>query len=73
MGDFNVIEMERMLLVGLVCVHPDYEKRPRVRDAVRMIKKFKRFIDHFHCCQQLNQEIYRLLRLVLGVKLIAVM
>jgi hypothetical protein len=31
--------MERMLLVGLVCVHPDYEKRPRVRDAARMIKK----------------------------------
>ncbi|KAK2404482.1 putative L-type lectin-domain containing receptor kinase S.7 [Trifolium repens] len=39
MGDFDVIEMERMLLVGLVCVHPDYEKRPRVRDAARMIKK----------------------------------
>ncbi|AES62400.1 lectin receptor kinase [Medicago truncatula] len=39
MGEFDVIEMERMLLVGLVCVHPDYEKRPRVRDAARMIKK----------------------------------
>ncbi|XP_004496496.1 L-type lectin-domain containing receptor kinase S.6 [Cicer arietinum] len=39
MGKFDVVEMERMLLVGLVCVHPDYEKRPRVRDAARMIKK----------------------------------
>ncbi|GAU32309.1 hypothetical protein TSUD_43500 [Trifolium subterraneum] len=39
MGNFDVIEMERMLLVGLVCVHPDYEKRPRVKDAARMIKK----------------------------------
>ncbi|MED6144928.1 hypothetical protein PIB30_020050 [Stylosanthes scabra] len=31
--------MERMLLVGLVCVHPDYERRPRVRDAARILKK----------------------------------
>ncbi|XP_058740624.1 L-type lectin-domain containing receptor kinase S.6 [Vicia villosa] len=38
MGEFDIVEMERVLLVGLVCVHPDNEKRPRVRDAARMIK-----------------------------------
>ncbi|KAJ1385412.1 Aminotransferase-like, plant mobile domain [Sesbania bispinosa] len=37
--EFDALEMERMLLVGLLCVHPDHEKRPRVRDAARMIKK----------------------------------
>ncbi|KAK7270440.1 hypothetical protein RIF29_23576 [Crotalaria pallida] len=39
MGNFDVFEMERMLLVGLHCVHPDYEKRPRVRDAARILKR----------------------------------
>ncbi|XP_019442083.1 PREDICTED: L-type lectin-domain containing receptor kinase S.6 [Lupinus angustifolius] len=39
MGKFDVLEMERMLLVGLLCVHPDYEKRPTVRDAARILKK----------------------------------
>ncbi|CAK8573416.1 unnamed protein product [Lathyrus sativus] len=39
MGEFDIVEMERLLLVGLVCVHPDNEKRPRVRDAARMIKR----------------------------------
>nr|KYP74819.1 Lectin-domain containing receptor kinase A4.2 [Cajanus cajan] len=39
MGKFDALEMERMLLVGLLCVHPDYEKRPRVREAARILKK----------------------------------
>ncbi|KAK7391285.1 hypothetical protein VNO78_19699 [Psophocarpus tetragonolobus] len=39
MGKFDALEMERMLLVGLLCVHPDYEKRPRVREATRILKK----------------------------------
>ena len=39
MGKFDEKEMERMLLVGLLCVHPDYEKRPRVREATRILKK----------------------------------
>ncbi|XP_028800445.1 L-type lectin-domain containing receptor kinase S.6 [Neltuma alba] len=38
MGKFDVQEMERMLMVGLICVHPDHENRPRVRDAVRILK-----------------------------------
>ncbi|XP_027367634.1 L-type lectin-domain containing receptor kinase S.6 [Abrus precatorius] len=38
-GRFDALEMERILLVGLVCVHPDYEKRPRVREAARILKK----------------------------------
>lgn len=39
MGRFDALEMEMMLLVGLLCVHPDFDKRPRVRDAARMLKK----------------------------------
>jgi len=39
MWEFDIVEMERLLLVGFVCVHPDYEKRPSVRDAARLIKK----------------------------------
>lgn len=38
MGKFDALEMEKMLMVGLLCVHPDYEKRPRVRDAARILK-----------------------------------
>lgn len=33
----DALEMERMLMVGLLCVHPDSEKRPRVRDAARIL------------------------------------
>ncbi|KAK7343723.1 hypothetical protein VNO77_12710 [Canavalia gladiata] len=39
MGKFDALEMERMLQVGLLCVHPDSQKRPRVRDAARILKK----------------------------------
>ncbi|XP_061342034.1 L-type lectin-domain containing receptor kinase S.6 [Gastrolobium bilobum] len=39
MGKFDALEMERMLQVGLLCVHPDYDKRPRVREASRILKK----------------------------------
>jgi len=39
MGKFDAVDMERMLLVGLLCVHPDDEKRPTVREAARMLKK----------------------------------
>lgn len=38
MGRFDVQEMERMLMVGLICVHPDHENRPRVRDATKILK-----------------------------------
>ncbi|KAL4032538.1 hypothetical protein IC575_005616 [Cucumis melo] len=38
MGNYDVVEMERMLTVGLFCVHPNAEKRPNVREAVRILK-----------------------------------
>ena len=38
MGKFDALEMGRMLMLGLLCVHPDYENRPRVRDAARILK-----------------------------------
>ncbi|KAJ4901032.1 L-type lectin-domain containing receptor kinase S.6 [Raphanus sativus] len=36
--EFDAEEMERMLMVGMVCSHPDCEKRPRVKEAVRIIR-----------------------------------
>ncbi|CAN4081145.1 unnamed protein product [Withania somnifera] len=38
MGRFQKNEMDRMLIVGLSCVHLDHEKRPRMRDVSRMLK-----------------------------------
>ncbi|KAG5612224.1 hypothetical protein H5410_023505 [Solanum commersonii] len=38
MGRFQKNEMDRMLIVGLSCVHPDHEKRPRMREVFRMLK-----------------------------------
>ncbi|XAR67789.1 Non-specific serine/threonine protein kinase, partial [Bertholletia excelsa] len=37
-GKFSRLEMERMLVVGLACVHPNHEKRPTVKEAARMIR-----------------------------------
>ncbi|KAF8108175.1 hypothetical protein N665_0114s0065 [Sinapis alba] len=36
--EFDAEEMERVLMVGMVCSHPDCEKRPRVKEAVRIIR-----------------------------------
>ncbi|CAN4121200.1 unnamed protein product [Withania somnifera] len=38
MGRFQKNEMDRVLIVGLSCVHPDHEKRPRMREVSRMLK-----------------------------------
>ncbi|XP_047979435.1 L-type lectin-domain containing receptor kinase S.6-like [Salvia hispanica] len=38
MGRFGKGEMERMLVVGLACVHPNGDMRPRMREAARMLK-----------------------------------
>ena len=38
MKKFNVVEMERMLMVGLSCVHPDHEKRPPVKEVARILR-----------------------------------
>ncbi|KAA3485085.1 L-type lectin-domain containing receptor kinase S.6-like [Gossypium australe] len=37
-GRFIVSEMERMLVVGLYCVHPNHEKRPTVKEAARILR-----------------------------------
>ncbi|VVB08327.1 unnamed protein product [Arabis nemorensis] len=36
--EFDAEEMERVLMVGMVCAHPDCEKRPRVKEAARIIR-----------------------------------
>ncbi|CAN1130275.1 L-type lectin-domain containing receptor kinase S.6 [Linum perenne] len=37
-GGFSVSEMERVLIVGVACVHPNPEKRPTVKEAARILK-----------------------------------
>ncbi|KAL5779191.1 hypothetical protein ACOSQ2_009928 [Xanthoceras sorbifolium] len=37
-GRFDLLEIERMLMVGLSCVHPDHEKRPTVKQAARILR-----------------------------------
>ncbi|KAG8389819.1 hypothetical protein BUALT_Bualt01G0018100 [Buddleja alternifolia] len=38
MGRFSREEMERTLMVGLLCAHPNCEKRPTMREAARMLR-----------------------------------
>ncbi|XP_039023256.1 L-type lectin-domain containing receptor kinase S.6-like [Hibiscus syriacus] len=38
LGRYNVSEMERVLIVGLCCVHPNHEKRPTVREAAMVLR-----------------------------------
>ncbi|KAB2603586.1 L-type lectin-domain containing receptor kinase S.6 [Pyrus ussuriensis x Pyrus communis] len=38
MGKFDMVEMERMLMTGLACVHPNHVKRPTVKEAARILK-----------------------------------
>lgn len=35
---FDAMEMERMLIVGLACVHPNHERRPSVKEAAMIIR-----------------------------------
>ncbi|EEF36205.1 kinase, putative [Ricinus communis] len=37
-GKFNGAEMQRMLLVGLCCVHPNHEERPTIKEAAKILK-----------------------------------
>ncbi|XP_051149793.1 L-type lectin-domain containing receptor kinase S.6 [Andrographis paniculata] len=37
MGRFDRPEMERTVMVGLACAHPNCEKRPSMREAARML------------------------------------
>ncbi|CAN0921181.1 L-type lectin-domain containing receptor kinase IX.1 [Linum grandiflorum] len=36
-GEYDVEEMERLLMVGLCCAHPDSSSRPSVRQAVQLL------------------------------------
>nr|XP_043639472.1 L-type lectin-domain containing receptor kinase S.6-like [Erigeron canadensis] len=38
MGRFNRVEMEKVLSVGLICVHPNYRMRPTMKDVMKMLK-----------------------------------
>ncbi|KAM2301298.1 hypothetical protein ACFX1S_032226 [Malus domestica] len=38
MRQFDMVEMERMLMTGLACVHPNHVKRPMVKEAARIRK-----------------------------------
>ncbi|GMH22291.1 hypothetical protein Nepgr_024134 [Nepenthes gracilis] len=37
-GRYSRVEMDRMLKVGLCCVHPHCEKRPTIKEAARMLR-----------------------------------
>ncbi|XP_050208095.1 L-type lectin-domain containing receptor kinase S.6 [Mercurialis annua] len=37
-GKFSKAEMQRMLLVGLCCVHPNHVERPTVKEAIKILK-----------------------------------
>eukprot|EP01018_Ginkgo_biloba_P007300 Gb_11056 [translate_table: standard] len=37
-GDFNVEEMEQLLVMGLWCSHPDPKSRPTIRQALKTLK-----------------------------------
>ncbi|KAM2128583.1 hypothetical protein ACFX1R_008354 [Malus domestica] len=38
MGKFDTVEMERMRMIVLACVHPNLVKRPMVKEAARILK-----------------------------------
>lgn len=38
-GKAGLKEMERMLIVGLACVHPDHVQRPTVKEAARILRR----------------------------------
>ncbi|KAJ9560252.1 hypothetical protein OSB04_005412 [Centaurea solstitialis] len=38
MGRFDEVEMERVLMAGLICVHPNHQRRPTMKEAVLMLK-----------------------------------
>ncbi|CAL1362976.1 unnamed protein product [Linum trigynum] len=37
-GEFSVVEMERVLIIGVACVHPNPERRPSVQHAARVLR-----------------------------------
>ncbi|WP_243311048.1 hypothetical protein, partial [Salmonella enterica] len=37
-GDFDAAEMERVMVVGLACAHPDCSLRPSIRQTMSMLQ-----------------------------------
>ena len=37
-GQFDEKQMERLMVVGLWCAHPDYAHRPSIRQALNVLK-----------------------------------
>ncbi|KAK4271347.1 hypothetical protein QN277_020052 [Acacia crassicarpa] len=37
-GEYKEEEMERMLVVGLWCTHPEYKMRPNLREVIKVLK-----------------------------------
>lgn len=37
-GEFDENQMERLVIVGLWCVHPDYSFRPSIRQVIQVLK-----------------------------------
>nr|CAD1829512.1 unnamed protein product [Ananas comosus var. bracteatus] len=37
-GDFEEPEMERLMVVGLWCAHPDYNRRPPIKQAIGVLR-----------------------------------
>ncbi|MFS7912696.1 putative protein kinase RLK-Pelle-L-LEC family [Helianthus anomalus] len=38
MGRYDKVDMERMLMAGLICVHPNHQLRPTMKEAGRMLR-----------------------------------
>ncbi|KAD0812905.1 hypothetical protein E3N88_43676 [Mikania micrantha] len=38
MGRYDKVDMERMLMAGLICVHPNHQVRPTMKEAGRMLR-----------------------------------
>lgn len=36
-GKFNQQQMERLMIVGLSCAHPDFNSRPSIKQVIRML------------------------------------
>ncbi|XP_065638008.1 L-type lectin-domain containing receptor kinase IX.1 [Quercus suber] len=36
-GNFDELQMERLIIVGLWCAHPDYKLRPSIRQAIQVL------------------------------------
>ncbi|KAM1595269.1 hypothetical protein PS2_001547 [Malus domestica] len=52
MGKFDTVDMERIRMTVLACVHPNLVKRPMVKEAARILKGETMPL----CCLQENRR-----------------